>query len=89
MFKKDEPREKVNYRPTSVLPLLSKVFKWLIYEQSSREYLEKNSELSHVQPQIILDSDYLLDYISASYDYDIKNVLNYLRLHREDFELSQ
>ena len=89
MFKKDEPTEKVNYRPTSVLPLLSKIFEWLIYEQSSREYLEKNSELSHVQPQIILDPDYLPDYLSVSYDCDIKNVLNYLRWHREDFELSQ
>ena len=26
---------------------------------------------TQVQPQVILDPDYLLDYISVSYDYDL------------------
>ena len=38
--KKDEPTDKENYRPVSVLPLLSKVFEGLLYDQLS-EYLEK------------------------------------------------
>ena len=38
--KKDEPTNKENYRPVSVLPLLSKVFERLLYDQLS-EYLEK------------------------------------------------
>ena len=38
--KKDEPTNKENYRPVSVLPLLSKVFQRLLYIQLS-EYLEK------------------------------------------------
>ena len=37
---KDELTNKDNYRPVSVLPLLSKVFERLIYDQLS-EYLEK------------------------------------------------
>ena len=38
--KKDDPTDKENYRPVSVLPLLSKVFEILLYDQLS-EYLEK------------------------------------------------
>ena len=38
--KEDEPTVKENYRPVSVLSLLSKVFERLIYDQLS-EYLEK------------------------------------------------
>ena len=38
--KKDEPTDKENYRPVRVLPLLSKVFERLLYDQLS-EYLEK------------------------------------------------
>ena len=38
--KKEEPTDKENYRPVSVLPLLSKVFEKLLYDQLS-EYLEK------------------------------------------------
>ena len=38
--KKDEPTDKENYRPVSVLPLLSKLFERLLYDQLS-EYLEK------------------------------------------------
>ena len=38
--KKDEPTDKENYRPVSVLPLLSKVFERLLYDQLS-DYLEK------------------------------------------------
>ena len=33
VHKKDEPTDKENYRPVSVLPLLSKVFERLIYDQ--------------------------------------------------------
>lgn len=32
VFKKDEPKYKENNRPVSLLPLLSKVFKRLIYD---------------------------------------------------------
>ena len=38
--KKDEPTDKENYRTVSVLPLLSKVFERLLYDQLS-EYLGK------------------------------------------------
>ena len=38
--KKDEPTEEENYRPVSVLPLLSKIFERLLYDQLS-EYSEK------------------------------------------------
>ena len=40
VHKKDEPTDKETYRPVSVLPLLSKVFEGLLYDQLS-EYLEK------------------------------------------------
>ena len=40
VHKKDEPTDKENYEPVSVLPLLSKVFERLLYDQLS-EYLEK------------------------------------------------
>ena len=43
--KKDEPTDKENYRPVSVLPLLSKVFERLLYDQLS-ECLEKYLNLS-------------------------------------------
>ena len=39
IFKKDDSLDKENYRPVSILPLLSKVFKKLIYEQLSN-YIE-------------------------------------------------
>ena len=35
IFKKDDPLDKENYRPVSILPLLSKVFEKLIYKQLS------------------------------------------------------
>ena len=35
MYKKDDPFDKKNYRPVSILPLLSKVYKRVIYEQTS------------------------------------------------------
>ena len=38
--KKDKPTDKEKYRPVNVLPLLSKVFERLLYDQLS-EYLEK------------------------------------------------
>ena len=40
VHKKGEPTNKENYRPVSVLPLLSKVFERLLYDQLSA-YLEK------------------------------------------------
>ena len=33
VYKKDDPTGKVNYRPVSVLPLLTKIFKRVIYNQ--------------------------------------------------------
>ena len=39
IFKKDDPLDKENYRPVSILPLLSKVFEKLIYKQLSN-YIE-------------------------------------------------
>ena len=33
VFKKRDPSDKANYRPVSVLPLLSKVFQKIIYDQ--------------------------------------------------------
>ena len=39
IFKKDDPLDKENYRPVSVLSLLSKVFEKLIYKQLSN-YIE-------------------------------------------------
>ena len=38
--KKDEPTDKENYRPASILPLLSKIFERLIYNQLN-EYLDQ------------------------------------------------
>ena len=40
VHKKDEATDKQNYRPVSVLPLLSKVFEKVIYDQLS-QYLDK------------------------------------------------
>ena len=40
VHKKDEPTDKKNYRPVSVLPLLSKVFERLLHDQLS-DNLEK------------------------------------------------
>ena len=40
VHKKGKPTDKENYRPVSVLPLLSKVFERLLYDQLS-DYLEK------------------------------------------------
>ena len=45
IFKKDDPLDKANYRPVSILPLISKVYERLIYNQLS-EYNE--SFLSHI-----------------------------------------
>ena len=39
VFKKLDPSDKANYRPVSVLPLLSKLFQKIIYDQLY-EYLE-------------------------------------------------
>ena len=39
MYRKFDPSDKGNYRPVSVLPLLSKVFEKIIYDQLY-EYLE-------------------------------------------------
>ena len=40
IFKKDDPLDKSNYRPVSILPLISKVYERLIYNQLS-EYSEQ------------------------------------------------
>ena len=40
VYKKLHPSDKTNYRPVSVLPLLSKVFEKIIYDQLY-EYLEQ------------------------------------------------
>ena len=45
IFKKDNPLDKSNYMPVSILPLISKVFERLIYNQFS-EYTE--SFLNHI-----------------------------------------
>ena len=45
IFKKDDTLDKANYRPVSILPLISKVYERLIYNQLS-EYSE--SFLSHI-----------------------------------------
>ena len=42
IFKKDDPLDKENYHPDSILPLLSKVFEKLIYKQLSN-YIESFS----------------------------------------------
>ena len=39
IYKKLDPSDKANYRPVSILPLLSKVFEKIIYDQLY-EYLE-------------------------------------------------
>ena len=36
IFKKDDPLDKSNYRPVSILPLLSKVYEGIIYNQLSQ-----------------------------------------------------
>ena len=45
IFKKDDPLDKSNYRPIGILPLISKVFERLIYNQFS-EYTK--SFLNHI-----------------------------------------
>ena len=39
IFKKDDPLDKENYRPVSILPLLSKVYGKLLYDRLS-DYVE-------------------------------------------------
>ena len=36
IYKKDDPLDKSNYRPVSILPLLSKVYERIIYKQLSQ-----------------------------------------------------
>ena len=36
VHKKDDPTDKVNYRPVSILPLLSKIFERVIYNQPGK-----------------------------------------------------
>ena len=47
VHKKDEPTDKENYRPVSVLPLLSKIFERLIYDQLN-EYLDQYLKVYYV-----------------------------------------
>ena len=45
MFKKDDPLGKENYKPVSILPLISKVYEKLLYNQLSdycRKYFQCN-----------------------------------------------
>ena len=45
IFKKDDPFEKANYRPISLLPSLSKVYEKLIYQQLNTFFENKLSPL--------------------------------------------
>ena len=45
IFKKDDPFEKANYRPISLLPSLSKVYEKLIYQQLNAFFENKQSPL--------------------------------------------
>ena len=45
IFKKDDPFEKANYRPISLLPSLSKIYEKLIYQQLSTFFENKLSPL--------------------------------------------
>ena len=47
VHRKDEPTDKENYRPVSVLPLLSKIFERLIYDQLN-EYLDQYLKVYYV-----------------------------------------
>ena len=38
IYKKVDPFDKKNYRPVSILPLLSKVYERVIYEQASNYF---------------------------------------------------
>ena len=54
VFKKDDPFEKANYRPISLLPSLSKVYEKLIYQQLSTFFENKLSPLYVVSVQGIV-----------------------------------
>ena len=41
MFKKEDPNNKVNYRPISLLPIISKIFERVLFEQTNK-FSEKN-----------------------------------------------
>ena len=41
MFKKEDPNNKVNYRPISLLPIISKIFERVLFEQT-KKFSEKN-----------------------------------------------
>ena len=43
IFKKNDPLDKENYRPVSILPLLSKVYEKLLYNRQS-DYAERLSK---------------------------------------------
>ena len=66
VHKKDESTDKENYRPVSVLPLLSKIFERLIYDQL-HEYLDQylNSLLWVLGKLIPLNMLYLDFYKNA------------------------
>ena len=38
IYKKENPFDKKNYRPVSILPLLSKVYERVVYEQASNYF---------------------------------------------------
>ena len=61
VHKKDEANDKQNYRPVSVLPLLSKVFEKVIYDQLSQyihKYLVYYAVFGKLIPQNMLYSNY-------------------------------
>ena len=45
VHKKDEPADKENYKPVTILPLLSKIFERLIYDQLDRKLEQYLSSL--------------------------------------------
>ena len=58
--KKDDPTDKVNYRPVSVLPLLSKIFEKVIYNQLGK-YMDLflNNYYVDLEKPILLNTLYL------------------------------
>ena len=64
VYKKDDPTDKVNYRPVSVLSLISKIFEKIIHNQL-REYMDLflNKLLYDLEKHILLNTLYLNYYI--------------------------
>ena len=60
VYKNDDPTDKINYRPVSFLPLLSKIFEKVIYNQL-RKYTDifLNKLLCGLEKHILLNTGYL------------------------------